>query len=201
MGPMIAMRVTPVTIEGRAVRLEPLGLTHLEQMAEVGAEPEIWKYFACGPVVGPEPMRRWIEDRVAQDAGGTSSGFAIVDRGSGRVAGSTSYLDIATADRRLEIGSTWLGRAARRTVINTEAKYLLLRHAFEVLGAHRVQLKTDARNLRSQIAIERIGARKEGVLRAHMIMWDGFVRDTVMYSIIAPEWPEVKGRLERMLAR
>lgn len=195
------MRISPVILEGRVVRLEPLRPSHVEDLAEAGAEPEIWSYFACGPVIGREPMRRWIDDRLAQDARGTSAGFAIVARDSGRAVGSTSYLDIVLADRRLEIGATWLARQVRRTALNTECKFLLLRHAFEGLGAHRVQLKTDARNHRSQAAIERIGATKEGVLRAHMVMWDGHIRDTVMYSVIAPEWPGTKARLEQMMSR
>ncbi|HRJ48186.1 MAG TPA: GNAT family protein, partial [Opitutaceae bacterium] len=127
--------------------------------------------------------------------------FAVIRRADGRAVGSTSYLDIAPEHRRIEIGWTWLGAEARRTAINTECKYLLLRHAFETLGCGRVQLKTDARNLRSQAAIERIGAKREGVLRRHLVMPDGFVRDTVMFSILAEEWPAVKARLEANLAR
>ena len=115
---------------------------------------------------------------------------------NGRVVGSTSYLNISRGDRGLEIGSTWLGRPWQRTGINTEAKYLLLRHAFEDLGAVRVQLKTDARNLQSQAAIERLGAVREGVLRKHMLVRDGHLRDSVMYSVTDDEWPAVKTRLE-----
>jgi RimJ/RimL family protein N-acetyltransferase len=194
------MHVAPVVLEGEAVRLEPLELRHAVDLAVAGAEPEIWAYLPCGPVLGVEAMQHWIAERLAQDATGGSLGFAIVARTTGRAVGSTSYLDIARGDRRLEIGATWLGREVRRTRVNTECKRLLLGHAFEQLGVGRVQLKTDARNLRSQLAIERLGAQREGVLRAHMVLWDGFVRDTVMYSIIAAEWPAVKARLEAMLA-
>lgn len=195
------MRVVPLVLEGESVRLEPLQPAHAADLAAAANEREIWTYLPCGPVLGVEAMQRWIAERLAQDAGGGSCGFAVIARASGRAVGSTSYLDISSGDRRLEIGATWLGREARRTHVNTECKLLLLGHAFERLGAGRVQLKTDARNLRSQVAIERLGAQKEGVLRAHMVLWDGFVRDTVMYSIIAPEWPGVKARLQGLLAR
>lgn len=183
------------------MRLEPLRLTHLDDLAGLCDEPEIWTYLAGAPARSREQMSRWIEAKREPEAQGTSVAFAIMSVASGRAVGSTSYLDIAPADRRLEIGSTWLGRPVRRTAINTEAKFLLLRHAFETLGANRVQLKTDRRNLRSQTAIERIGAQREGVLRAHMVMADGYLRDTVMYSIIAPEWPVVKERLQRLMLR
>jgi N-acetyltransferase len=194
------MHVQAVALTGRVVRLEPLELGHLDDLAGVCGEPEIWKYFAGPPALTREELRGWIGAKQEQQSKGTSLSFAVVSLIDGRAVGSTSYLDLCPADQRLEIGSTWLGRPARRTAVNTECKYLLLRHAFEILGANRVQLKTDARNLRSQAAIERIGARREGVLRSHMVMHDGFLRDTVMYSIVAPEWPEVKSRLEQMLA-
>jgi RimJ/RimL family protein N-acetyltransferase len=138
---------------------------------------------------------------LAAQARGEGLAFAIIDQGRGEAVGGTTYMDVAMADRRLEIGNTWLGRAAWRTAINTEAKLLLLRHAFETLGCHRVQMKTDARNLRSQAAIERLGAKREGVLRQHLVLPDGFVRDTVMYSVIAAEWPGVKARLQGLLNR
>lgn len=193
------MQVKPVTLEGSEVRLEPLSVAHADALAVAGNEPELWAYFACGPVIGRAAMRAWIEERLAQDAKGGSLGFAIIARQTGAPVGSTSYLDISSVDRRLEIGSTWLAADVRRTGINTECKYLLLRHAFETLGTNRVQLKTDARNVRSQTAIARIGAKHEGVLRAHIVMADGYLRDTVMFSIIAPEWPAVKARLEQMM--
>jgi RimJ/RimL family protein N-acetyltransferase len=141
-----------------------------------------------------------IEDLEAQ-AKGTLIVFTQVDQASGRGVGRTTFMNISRRDRGLEIGGTWLGRPWQRTGINTEAKYLLLRHAFEELGAVRVQLKTDARNLRSQAAIERLGAVREGVLRQHMLVRDGFIRDTVMYSIIDMEWPAVKKRLEMRMTR
>ena len=140
-----------------------------------------------------------IEQALEVAAGGTQLPFAIVHRGSGKGVGSTRYLDIRRSDRGLEIGWTWIGTDYQRTVINTECKYLLLRHAFEDLGAVRVQMKTDLRNVRSQRAIERLGAVREGVLRKHIVLWDGFIRDTVYYSVIHEEWPEVKRRLEGLL--
>jgi RimJ/RimL family protein N-acetyltransferase len=197
----MAMKVTTVTLEGQRVRLEPVSLTHLDALAEGCAQPETWKYFPMQPLATREQMRAWIEARIAGAEKGTWFTFATIDRATGRAVGSTSYIDISPADWRLEIGSTWLHEAARRTGINTECKFLLLRHAFEVLGTNRVQLKTDARNVQSQAAIERIGAKKEGVLRAQFVMADGYLRDSVMYSIIKPEWPEAKARLERLMAR
>lgn len=195
------MQLAPVTLEDRTVRLEPLRLTHLDDLTVAGSAPETWAYFACGPVTTREQMRDWIEQKLPLEANGSIYSFAIVLRATGRAVGSTSYLDVSRPDRRLEIGSTWLHASVRRSAVNTACKLLLLQHAFDTLGANRVQLKTDARNLRSQAAIERLGARREGVLRAHMVMWDGYIRDTVMYSVIAPEWPEVKQRLLGLLAR
>lgn len=193
------MQPLPVTLTGRHMRLEPLALAHTDELFMVGAEEEIWRYLpasAPGDVAG---MRAVIAAALGEAARGVRLPFAIIDLSSGRAVGSTSYLDISPANRRIEIGWTWLGAPARRTSVNTECKYLLLQHAFETLGCGRVQLKTDGRNQRSQTAITRLGAKHEGVLRQHMVMPDGFVRDTVMYSIIAAEWPAVKARLEALL--
>lgn len=195
------MLVTPVTLAGRLVRLEPLTTAHADDLAAFCNEPETWRYFPMKPYAGREELCAWIEQKRAQSARGEWFAFAIVAQATGRAVGSTSFFDISAADHRLEIGSTWLGAPARRTGINTECKFLLLRHAFETLRANRVQLKTDARNLRSQAAIARLGAKQEGVLRAQFVMVDGHLRDSVMYSVIAPEWPEVKARLERLMAR
>lgn len=148
-----------------------------------------------------QEVAAWIAGALAEAAKGTRIPFAIIDQASGRAVGSTSYLDVAPEHRRIEIGWTWLGAPARRTAVNTECKLLLLRHAFETLGCGRVQLKIDGRNLRSQTAIARLGAFREGVLRKHVILPDGFVRDTVMFSITADEWPGVRARLEDFLAR
>lgn len=195
------MSIAPVTLSGRFVRLEPLVLRHAVDLTAVGAEVEIWHYMPVAAPRGEADMRAMITTALQEAEKGGRLPFAIIDTRSDRAVGSTSYLDIAPAHRRIEIGWTWLGAAARRTAINTECKLLLLRHAFETLGCGRVQLKTDGRNVRSQTAIARLGAVKEGVLRRHMVLPDGFVRDTVMFSIVAEEWPVVKARLESMLAR
>ena len=195
------MNLSPVTLTGRFARLEPLAEKHLASLVRHGADAEIWRWM---PTLRDDPcesVRAWFERAVAAAVRGDVVAWAIIDVASGEAVGGTTYLDIAMADKRIEIGSTWHGRAFWRTAINTECKFLLLRHAFETLGCNRVQLKTDARNVRSQAAIARLGAVREGVLRAQMVMPDGWVRDTVMYSIIAPEWPAVKARLEGFLGR
>jgi RimJ/RimL family protein N-acetyltransferase len=143
--------------------------------------------------------KEWIEQACEESAAGRQIPFAIIHLASGRAVGSTRYLDIRREDRGIEIGWTWLGKAYQRTAMNTECKWLLLRHAFETLAAHRVQLKTDLRNLASQRAIERLGAVREGVLRRHMLLPDGHLRDSVYYSILDTEWPAVKERLLRWL--
>ncbi len=188
--------VRPVTLEGQAARLEPLTPGHAGRLAAAGADPRIWEFTTGGPLATDEAASRYIA--AALDG---AVPFAIVDRASGQVVGSTRYFDIRPRDRGLEIGYTWLNLPFQRTAINTECKCLLLHHAFETLGAERVQLKTDRRNLRSQAAIERIGGVREGVLRRHMVLPDGSWRDTVMYSIVRPEWPAVKRRLEALRRR
>jgi N-acetyltransferase len=193
------MQVTPVILTGRHVRLEPIIATHAASLSRPAADAEIWQYTSYGRPNPQDALQAWFERVTQQQALGNILGFVIVDLARGEAVGGTTYLDISKPDRRLEIGNTWLGRACWRTPVNSECKFLLLRHAFETLGANRVQLKTDARNVRSQRAIERIGAVKEGVLRKYQVMGDGFVRDTVMYSILAVEWPVVKARLEGLL--
>jgi RimJ/RimL family protein N-acetyltransferase len=195
------MDVRPVTLEGRVARLEPLAPRHAAGLLRAGGDADIWAYLPVNPSESLAEMGRWVAAALEAQARGTDLPFAIVRRADGAVVGSTRYLNIARHDRGLEIGWTWLGREVRRTAINTECKYLLLRHAFEGLGAIRVQLKTDLRNERSQRAIERIGAVREGVLRKHMIVQGGHRRDTVMYSVIDTEWPAVRARLEGMMAR
>jgi N-acetyltransferase len=191
----------PVTLEGRHVRLEPLLRRHAEDLFEIGKDETIWPYMSRPPLKSVPDTQGWIDQALGEAATGTQIPFAIIERASGKAIGSTRYLDIRRNDRGLEIGWTWIGTAFQRTTVNTECKYLLLRHAFEELGAARVQLKTDLRNLRSQRAIERLGAVREGVLRKHMVLWDDFIRDTVYYSVIESEWPEVKRRLEDLLER
>jgi RimJ/RimL family protein N-acetyltransferase len=146
-------------------------------------------------------MRAFVSSSIAGLARGTVLPFATIDRASGRIVGSTSYLAIEPAHRRLEIGATWITPTSQRSPVNTEAKLLQLTHCFEVLGCNRVEFKTDARNARSRRALARIGATEEGTFRAHMVMPDGALRDSVWFSVIAPEWPAVKQRLEGMRAR
>ena len=188
-------------LEGRAARLEPLSEAHAGDLARAGREPLLWRFLMRAPLKGAEDARALVREAQAVAADGSQIPFAIVERSSGCAVGSTRFMDIRRAHRGLEIGSTWIAPEHQRTSINTECKRLLLAHAFEDLGALRVQLKTDARNERSQRAIERIGAVREGVLRQHMITWDGFVRDTVMYAITIDDWPRVKCLLDALLDR
>jgi RimJ/RimL family protein N-acetyltransferase len=196
---LIPLVVPPVTLEGRAVRLEPLRREHAVALASI-CEDEVFE-FTAQVLRTPEDLEAYIA--AAQDAAGrgTEQPFFIRDRETGAPLGTTRYMTISRNDRNLEIGHTWLGRRAWRTRVNTECKFLLLRHAFEQLRVMRVQLKTDARNLRSRAAIERIGAKFEGILRNHMLVRGGVVRDSAYYSVIDTEWPEVKVRLEERLAR
>jgi N-acetyltransferase len=196
---MKEMKVTPVTLEGTHVRLEPLALTHQPALAEIGLDEELWRWVPSLQVRTAEDMTAYIAHALAERDAGRALPFATVDRATGRVIGSTRYTAIEPRHRRVEIASTWLGRAWQRTAANTEAKYLKLRHAFETLGCVRVELKTDALNERSRAAIRRIGAREEGTLRQHMITVSGRLRDTVYYSVLDSEWVAVKAELERRL--
>ena len=193
--------VQPVILTGKHVRLEPMTEEHISGLAEIGIGQPFWDFMLYGPIETVDDMRKWVLDILGRAAKGTDLPFVAVHLASGRVAGATRYLNIAPQDRGLEIGGTWYGTEFQRTPVNTECKHLLLRHAFETLGCIRVQLKTDLRNERSQKAIERIGAVKEGILRNHMILPDGRIRHSVFYSILNTEWPEVKNKLEEMLNR
>jgi len=193
------MEINPVVLTGKIIRLEPLSLEHIPDLFEVGRDDSIWKYMVYGSIKVMDDMRAWVEDLLNRQAQGTDLPFTVVLIDTCIAIGATRYLDIRPDDRALEIGGTWYGTAYQRTGVNTEAKYLLLRHAFERLDCVRVQLKTDMRNIRSQKAIERIGAVKEGVLRKHMILPDGYVRDSVIYSIIDTEWPSVRAHLEEKM--
>ncbi|MEW5830079.1 MAG: GNAT family protein [Chloroflexota bacterium] len=195
------MEVTPVILTGTRVRLEPLTEAHVPGLAEIGLGQDFWHFMLYGEMRTEADMRAWVEDILSRAAKGTDLPFAVIHLESGRVAGATRYLNILPKDRGLEIGGTWYGAEFQRTAVNTECKYLLLKHAFETLGCIRVQLKTDSRNVRSQKAIERIGGVREGVLRNHMILPDGTDRHSVFYSILDSEWPGVRERLEGMLAR
>jgi RimJ/RimL family protein N-acetyltransferase len=195
------MDVKPVVLTGKHVRLEPMTEAHIQGLAKIGVGQSFWDFMLYGNMNSEEDMRGWVMDIISRGKKGTDLPFAVIHLASGRVAGATRYLNIMPSDRGLEIGGTWYGVDFQRTAVNTECKYLLLSHAFETLGAIRVQLKTDLRNERSQKAMERIGAKKEGVLRNHMILPDGRYRDSVFYSILDSEWAEVKNNLIRIMSR
>jgi N-acetyltransferase len=194
------MRVEPIVLEGAHVRLEPLTLEHHAALCEVAFDDEIWR-FTSAYVATPVDLARYIDAALREEAAGRSLPFATIDRQSGRAIGSTRFGNIEPAHRRVEIGWTWLGRRWQRTALNTEAKYLMLGHAFERLGCMRVELKTNALNARSRAAIARLGAKEEGTLRRHMIGERGDVRDTVYFSILDDEWPAVRDRLAARLGR
>jgi len=196
---VLAMKVEPVVLEGQFVRLDPLTLAHHADLCAVGLDPELWRWTTS--VVGtPDQMRAYIEEALRGQAAGTALPFATVEKTAGRVVGSTRFASLDRRHRRAEIGWTWIGRPWQRTAVNTEAKYLMLRHAFETWGCIRVELKTDVLNEASRRAILRLGASEEGILRQHMITDTGRMRDTVYYSIIDTEWAAVKATLERRLA-
>ncbi|RKI64260.1 N-acetyltransferase [Corallococcus sp. AB049A] len=195
----VPLVVPPATLEGRAARLVPLSLDHVPALTAL-CEPEIFTHFSR-VLRTQDDVASYVSAGLKAAAAGTEQPFAIIERASGDVVGTTRYLDISREYRTLEIGSTWLGRRAWRTRVNTECKFLLLTHAFESLGVMRVQLKTDRRNVRSRAAIERLGASFEGILRNHMLVRGGVVRDSAYYAFIDSEWPGVKARLEGLLAR
>ncbi|HVV17415.1 MAG TPA: GNAT family protein [Polyangia bacterium] len=197
---MADLNVTPVTLEGTRVRLEPLTEAHHAALCAVGLVEDLWRW-SPKPLLTPADMTAYIAFALAEQAAGRALPFVTVHRSSGRIVGSTRFGNIDRANRRVEIGWTWLAPELQRTGVNTEAKYLMLRHAFETLGCLRVELKTDALNARSRAAIARIGAREEGTLRRHMLTASGRVRDTVYYSVVDEEWPAVKAELERRLSR
>ena len=189
------MKFEPVVLGGRAARLEPLAARHAEGLA-AAATPELFTYHFPPRELTPEGFAELIE-YFCRD--GAYRPFAIIGLDAQRVVGMTSYLDIRPDDRGVEVGFTWLGKPYQGSLVNPECKYMLFRHAFDVERAVRVQLKTDLRNLQSQRAIEKLGAVCEGVLRKHKVRPDGYIRDTVMYSVIAEEWPTVRSRLEARL--
>lgn len=186
------------TLEGRIVTLEPLRERHWAGLLAVGLAPDIWRW-TIDRLEKADDMRRWLDGTLEEQADGRSIPFATVERASGRVVGSTRFGHLDADNRHVEIGWTWIAPAWQRTPVNTEAKYLMLRHAFEVWACHRVEFKTDVLNVRSRRAIERLGAKEEGVFRKYQRSQGGRMRDTVMYSILDSEWPEVKSGLERRL--
>ena len=193
------MHVAPITLEGNHVRLEPLSLDHLDALTAVALDPELWKFTTVN-IRNRDEMRAYVEEALRLQAAGTVMAFVTRDKKTNAIVGSTRFADIQVAHRTMEIGWTWIARSHQRTAVNTEAKYLMLRHAFEQMNARRVMLKTDETNLKSRAAIERIGAKQEGILRNHMLVWGGRNRNSVVFSIISEEWPEVKQNLEAKLA-
>lgn len=194
--------VKPISLEGAAVRLEPLRLEHAPLLWNVVKDDleETFRWLPY-PMAKPEDFQTVVEKALAELQRGESLPFATVDKKSGRVIGSTRYMNIDVANRKVEIGSTWIAPAWQRSALNTEAKYLMIRHAFEDWGCLRVELKTDSLNQKSRNAILRIGAKEEGTLRQHMITYTGRLRDTVYFSILDKEWPEVKRHLETKLQK
>ena len=192
------MIVTPVTLEGKHIQLEPLLCAHHAALAEIGLDEDLWRWIPV-LVCTPEEMSAYIDAALAEQARGISLPFTIIERASGKTIGTTRYANIERTHRRVEIGWTWVAKPWQRTAVNTEAKYLLLRHAFETLGCIRVELKTDSLNEKSRAAILRIGASQEGIFRNHMITASGRIRHTVYFSIVDSEWPAVKARLEQRL--
>jgi RimJ/RimL family protein N-acetyltransferase len=191
--------LTPLTLEGRTVRLEPLGAAHLDGLCAAGLDPSLWR-LTVARIATRDDMQRYMEDALTDQRAGSALPFATISRASGEVIGSTRFGSAVPEHRRVEIGWTWLSPKWQRTAANTEAKYLMLRHAFEVWRCNRVEFKTSALNERSRAAIRRIGATEEGIFRRHMVNEDGSLRDSVYFSIIAEEWPGARERLEAMLA-
>jgi RimJ/RimL family protein N-acetyltransferase len=194
------MDITPVTLAGRHVRLEPLSLDHLDRLCEVGFDESVWRW-TIATVQTPDEMRDYMAAALKAQDEGTALPFVTIEQSSNRVIGSTRFANIDKEHRRLEIGWTWIAPAWQRTIINTEAKYLMLSHAFETLGCNRVEFKTNSLNEKSRNALRRIGAQEEGTFRNHMIGQGGQLRHTVYFSIINSEWPAVKLNLESKLAR
>ncbi len=192
--------IEPVTLRGNGVELVPLTCAHAEDLAEAALDGELWMLWYTS-VPTSQGMQGEIRRRLDLQEAGSMLPFAVIDRSDGAAVGMTTYMNIDAANRRLEIGSTWYRRRVQRTALNTECKLLLLRHAFEMLGCIAVEFRTHILNVASRRAIERLGAKLDGVLRQHMVMPNGSLRDTCVYSIIAPEWPTVRAHLGWQLER
>ncbi len=194
------MEIRPVTLDGSRVRMEPLDLErHFDGLCEIGLDPDLWRWTTA-IVRTREDLRGYLETALVEQVEGRSLPFATVDKPTGRIAGCTRFASIDHHNRRVEIGWTWVGHPYQRTHVNTEAKYLMLRHAFETLGCVRVELKTNVLNRRSRDAMLRVGCVEEGVMRKHAVRDDGVWRDTIYYSVLDDEWPAVKSRLEVLLS-
>lgn len=189
-----------VTLHGEHVRLEPLAPDHLDALCAIGLDEELWRWTPH-QVTTPQLMRAYIDSALQECTENRALPFVIVAREDDCIAGCTRFGNIDLENRRLEIGWTWIGGRWQRTAVNTETKLLLMTHAFETLKCHRVELKTDALNARSRNAILRIGAKEEGTLRKHMVTESGRLRDTVYFSVLDDEWPDVKTRLKERLGR
>jgi RimJ/RimL family protein N-acetyltransferase len=192
------LTIAPVTLTGRFVRLEPLGRNHIDALAQWAYDPTLWEWTPTQSLDRPR-LEQFVDEALASERSGTAVPFVTVLNEKNLVVGTTRFLNISTRDGRMEIGASIISREYQRSVVNTEAKYLMLRHAFETLGATRVELKTHSGNEKSRRAMERIGARFEGIHRKHMLHHDGSRRDSAWYAILDDEWPVVKARLEGMV--
>ena len=190
----------PVHLRGASVELVPLSLAHTAELADAVRDGELWKLWYTG-VPAPDDMAAEIRRRLQLQAAGSMLPFAVIDRRDGRACGMTTYMHVDAENRRVEIGSTWYRRGVQRTPLNTQCKLLLLTHAFETLGCIAVEFRTHFFNTASRRAIERLGARLDGILRHHARLPDGSLRDTVVYSIVAPEWPAVRTHLQFQLSK
>lgn len=192
--------IPPINLSGEHVQLVPLSPDHEEGLAAAASDGELWHLWYTR-VPGPQEMKAEIARRLTLQKAGSMTPFTVIERPGGRIVGMTTYMNIDTAGPRLEIGSTWYAKSVQRTALNTEAKLLLLSHAFETLGCLAVEFRTHFMNHASRRAIERLGAKLDGILRSHMRLPNGTVRDTCVYSIIAPEWPAIRANLEWKLGR
>jgi len=192
---------SPIILEGRYIRLVPLLRSHVEPLARAGRDPQIWQWMSYGYCGTEGAMGRLVDLLLSRQSTGTDLAFTVLLRPDDRPVGMTRYLSLDRPNRNVEVGGTWYSSDLWRTPVNTESKLLMLTNAFDTEACERVQIKTDSRNLRSQRAIERLGAQREGVLRRHMVLSDGTFRDSVVYSIVRTEWPEVRRRLETALER
>jgi len=193
------MDLTPITLLGKHVHMVPLSFDHHDDLTAIGLDQSLWRWIPY-QVLTPDDILKYIRTALNEQERGVSIPFATCLADSGRAIGCTRFMNIDASNKRVEIGSTWIAPSHQRTIVNTEAKYLMLRHAFETLGCIRVELKTDVLNEQSRAAILRIGAKQEGIFRKHVICHDGRVRDSVYFSIIREEWSDVKASMEKKLA-
>lgn len=193
------MDVQPITLTGAHIRLEPMSLDHHAALCAVGLDRKLWRWTVA-EILTPEDMHAYMQTALQWQRDGTALPFVTIEGVSGRVVGSTRFMNIDKPNRKVEIGSTWIAQPWQRTPVNTDAKYLMLRHAFETLGCIRVELKTDSLNEKARNAIRRLGAKEEGIFRNHMICYGGRIRHSAWYSVTDSEWPAVKARLEALLA-